>query len=433
MELKRVIGKDSKQTMELVRKEFGADALVISSQRANHRFEMIVAIDIMQDPSLIDVPDSKLIELQETSSQTHKKGFNSILHGDLTKDHAQHESDRAQEIVDLFKSEMRLLKSELAEIKNSSAWRHGIISNETDLQSSLTNLSIPNRLKILLVDEMKGLTNHKDAIKRIKSVLSESLITVDQDPSELSGIHAFLGLTGSGKTTLIGKILGQVSSKIGTDDITVISFADTKLGAWNQTQLICAEFGVKCFRAPSPELLKTLVSELPEDQCILIDTSGVNLDTTYNAIQSSLPEALLHLTVNSEIARSTCAKVFDSNQIWDSVNICRMNAATDMWILIDALCNRSDLRLWLQTVDSNLSSSAYPIEIDNLLTAALAIFGWQVQQSTEETAKHNSESRQIEPETSTLNALVGLRADPSDRNYSSQSSNKLSWGETSKL
>ena len=426
MELKRVIGKDSKHAMELVRKQFGADALVISSQRVNQRFEMIVAIDITQDSSLIDVPDAMLLEPPETRIQNSKNNFSSILHGDLTKDHAKHESDRAQEIVDLFKSEMRILKRELAEMKSASAWRQDIKSGETDLQRNLGNQPIPNRLKILLVDEMKGLTNQTTAINRVKSVLSESLSTADQDPAELSGIHAFLGLTGSGKTTLIGKLLGQVSSKLAPDDITVINYANSKLGAWNQTQLMCAEFGVKCFRAPTSEVLETLISELPEDQCILIDTSGVNLDTTYASIQNCLPDAMMHLVVNSEITRSTCARVFASNQAWDSINICRMNAADEMWVLIDALCNRPELRLWLHTLDSDLSSPACPIEIDELLEAALTIFGWQEKQSTEVETKHNIESRQIEPVASTLDHLVGLSADPSDRNHSSPSSNKLS-------
>ena len=134
MELKRVIGKDSKQAMELVRKQFGSDALVISSQRANQRFEMIVAIDISHDASLIDVPDALLLEPQKSTSQNSQKNFNSILHGDLTKEHAKHESDRAQEIVDLFKSEMHILKKELAEMKNASAWRQDVRSDETDLQ-----------------------------------------------------------------------------------------------------------------------------------------------------------------------------------------------------------------------------------------------------------------------------------------------------------
>ena len=61
MELNRVIGKDSKHAMEMVQQQFGPDALVISSQKVNQRFEMIVAVDIAPDPSLIDVPDHQLL------------------------------------------------------------------------------------------------------------------------------------------------------------------------------------------------------------------------------------------------------------------------------------------------------------------------------------------------------------------------------------
>ena len=107
MELKRIIGKDSKHAMELVRQEFGPDALVVSSHKVNRKFEMIVAVDITPDPSLIDQADDLLIEVQGEQKQV--PCFSAVLHGEQKQGPAM-TNDRAQEIVNLFKTEMRLLK-----------------------------------------------------------------------------------------------------------------------------------------------------------------------------------------------------------------------------------------------------------------------------------------------------------------------------------
>ena len=113
MELKRIIGKDSKHAMELVRQEFGPDALVVSSHKVNRKFEMIVAVDITPDPSLIDQADELLIEVRGERKQVPR--FSAVLHGEQKQEPAM-TNDRAQEIVNLFKTEMRLLKKERAQL-----------------------------------------------------------------------------------------------------------------------------------------------------------------------------------------------------------------------------------------------------------------------------------------------------------------------------
>ncbi len=75
MELKRVIGKDSKHAMELVRQEFGPDALVVSSHKVNRKFEMIVAVDITPDPSLIDQADDLLVEVKAQGEKNRHQLF----------------------------------------------------------------------------------------------------------------------------------------------------------------------------------------------------------------------------------------------------------------------------------------------------------------------------------------------------------------------
>ncbi|MCH1449529.1 MAG: hypothetical protein L7U49_05045 [Litoricolaceae bacterium] len=421
MELKRVIGKDSKHAMEMVQQQFGSDALVISSQKVNQRCEMIVAVDIAPDPALIDVPDHQLLETPK--SQTPRQRFSSVLHGEIPTT-ATMENDRAHEIVELFKSEMHLLKKELAQLRSASAWRQDLSEDETPIQQSITQHSIPSASKMLILEALKGITDPTEATSKIHDLFASSLLANDHDPLDLSGVHAFLGLTGSGKTTFIGKLVAQLVDASKVNDVTVISYADDKLGAWNQIQLMCSKFGVKCFRCPNPQMLETVLREIPNDHSVLIDTSGLGLDQTHQAIQAVVPDALMHLVVNAEIARSSCDKLLETQIAWDSINVAQMTDQPDMWVLINALSQQQDLQLWLKTTNAELNTPAELIEVDQLLKEATQIFQWTQITSPEPELEEAESGRQTGEETSTLDYLAGLRADPDDRNLISASIRK---------
>ncbi len=412
MELKRIIGKDSKHAMELVRQEFGPDALVVSSHKVNRKFEMIVAVDITPDPSLIDQADELLIEVQGERKQAPR--FSAVLHGEQKKEPAM-TNDRAQEIVNLFKTEMRLLKKELAQLRSASAWQQHNTKTDTRLQTQVSQYELPSTSKLLILDAINNITNRKEAESRIHDLFSSSLLVSDQTPENLSGVHAIFGLTGAGKTTMIGKLATQIVTTSQRDSLTVISFADQKLGAWNQIQLICSTLGIRCFRCADRQMLETIIRELPNDQCILIDTPGLNIDQTYRDIQSVVPDTLMHLLVNAEISRSSCEKLLNQSLGWDSVNISEMSPQPDTWVLIDALSQQPQLHLWIKTTDGDFSQPVQLINADRLLESAIQRLSLTDSQDLNDTVEHPESGRQIGEETTKLDSLVGLRADPNDR------------------
>jgi flagellar biosynthesis protein FlhF len=418
MELKRVIGKDSKHAMELVRQEFGPDALVVSSHKVNRKFEMIVAVDITPDPSLIDQADDLLVEGTVQGEQKHIPRFSAVLHGEQNKEPAM-TNDRAQEIVNLFKTEMQLLKKELAQLRSASAWQPHNTVTDNRLQTQVNQYELPSTSKLLILDAINNITHPKEAESRIHDLFSSSLLVSDQTPENLSGVHAIFGLTGAGKTTMIGKLATQFVTTSQRDSLTVISFADQKLGAWNQIQLICSVLGIQCFRCADRQMLEIIIRELPDDQCILIDTPGLHIDQTYQDIQSVVPDALMHLLVNAEISRSSCEKLVNHSLGWDSVNIAEMSPQPDTWVLIDALSQQSQLHLWVRTTDGDFSQPVELINADRLLDDAIQRLSFTDSQDLNKTVGHPESGRQIGEETTTLDYLAGLRADPNDRSPTS--------------
>jgi|TARA_B110000305_G_scaffold172410_1_gene190478 flagellar biosynthesis GTPase FlhF len=430
MELKRVIGKDNKQAMEEVVRLYGPEALVVSSNKVQDKFEMIVAIDLKADALLLDVPDHALEDENPQPVRAKLRNmpaFNDVLHGSSSPQTTNRDSVRADEIVDLFKSEIQILKQEMQETRKASAW-HMQMAQPKDLslwQQGLVEHAIPNRLKTLLIDSLAGTQNPDQAEEQLHSVLKEGLTQASEDPCELEGLHAFLGPTGSGKTTLIGKLARMASDRWGAERVAVISFSDQKLGAWNQIQLMASQWGIECFRATSTEMLQTILSEANSFNCVLIDTGGVAISSTHKKIQEYAPEALLHLVVGSEISRSSVNRLLQDGMVWDSINVSKLDESTDSWVLLDALLQSPDLQMWLHSNGGSFADPAISLEIGEFVSNILQTIELPEADriSNESTPM---EGRQTPNSVTTLDYLTDLRAHQSDRTGGSRSSIKES-------
>jgi len=423
MELKRVLGKDNRQAMEQVVRLYGPDALVVSGHQVRNQFELVVAVDIEPDSTLLDVPDHEL-HLDEPVPAHAKAvkpmtatGFRTALLGDDPPANGRDpESVRAEEIVALFRDEIQILKREIQETRKASAWHMHMARPDslTPWQQGLMDHGIPSRLKTLLVDALSDLSEPEEAEARLHAVLTEGLETVSEDPAQISGVHAFFGSTGAGKTTVVGKLARHASETYGGEHVVIISYIDQKVGAWNQLQLMAAQWGVTCYRANSPEMLNTLLRELTDKACVLIDTSGVDIVNHHASLAAHAPEALMHLVVSAEISRASVNKLLLGELSWDSINITKLDESTDSWVLLDGLLQTPDQQVWLGCASGQLNKPLQPLNAHQWVASVIATIELPHLQ-TPETESVDHESRQTLEGVSTLDFLTGLRATKNDR------------------
>jgi len=417
MELKRVLGKDNRHAMEEVVRLYGPDALVVSGHKVNGKFELIVAIDIEADAALIDVPDSELTvdEPKAPAAKIASSSFKKVLHGDDAEQLVEHEpsahdSMRAKEIVDLFREEIQVLKREIQETRKASAW-HMQMANPQTLtvwQKALMDHPMPSRLRTLLIDSLADIEKTDEAEAQLHAILNEGVSAATELPEDISGTHAFFGPSGSGKTTLIGKLARMATNRINPERVAVICYADQKIGAWNQMQLMASQWGVQCYRANSPDMLKTVLREVADFECILIDTSGVDIAKHHAEVSQYAPEALIHLVVATEISRSSVERLFNEGLAWDSVNVTKLDESNDAWVLLDAVLQHNDIQLWLQSSSSQLNR---PVKLLNTAKWIASIIESVTLETREPQADQNaqSEGRQENESVSTLEFLTGLR------------------------
>jgi hypothetical protein len=111
-----------------------------------------------------------------------------------------------------------------------------------------------------------------------------------------------------------------------------------RAGAWAQTQILCAQLGVDCFRASDAETLKVLLSELSPRKLIVIDTPGVQMTERLNEILQVCPTAGLHAVVPADASGVTLSRIMLKSQLnWQSLMISKLDEANSPWPLIQFL------------------------------------------------------------------------------------------------
>ncbi|MFM7698037.1 MAG: hypothetical protein ACKO5X_05315 [Limnohabitans sp.] len=252
---------------------------------------------------------------------------------------AQEERDklRSREIVDMVREELAVLRKEF-KLSQQMAWQGaGLSRNLHPLRNALQEAAIPVALRALLIDSIQSFEEVEPAMEEIRRQLCHSMQQTHVSVPD-TGIHVLAGPSGSGKTLMVARLAQQASVSQGSEQVAVISFSDQRAGAWNQTQLLCAQSGVDCFRATNITMLKLLLEEHGHRKCIMIDTPGVQMAERVSEIVGIAPLAQCHVVVPADASQSLLRRLLSTPDIqWQSLMVSKLDEATQPWSLIQVL------------------------------------------------------------------------------------------------
>ena len=376
MELKRILARDTRSATEKAMAMFGPDVLIISNNRVEGQTELIVAMDVAE-ASLDELLETDLeAQSQESNSVTVKaKGprqrmsntpssvsspFSDHLHqllhpasrmaqqaeaepiAHVSTEHLLtqgREQVRSQEIVSLVREELAALRQEFRLSQQTANWQMNQYwpAHIQPLVQSMTEAAVPTALRALLQEGLREQPTLDSALDSIRAQLTHNLER-PQEGFPNKGVHVMAGLSGSGKTLMVAKAAQQVALHYGTEYVAVVSYHDMRAGAWSQTQMLCAQLGVDCFRAGSPETLKLLLDELSPRRMIVIDTPGVQMSERLAEILQICPEAGLHAVVPADSSAVTLSRIMLKSKLpWQSLMISKLDEANSPWPLIQFL------------------------------------------------------------------------------------------------
>jgi flagellar biosynthesis protein FlhF len=393
MELQRILAKDSRSAMEQVHTLYGKDALVVSNKRAKNKTELIVAVDLEADlknsldeinlgncghhlsssSNFQDVMEEKVFGTQvQEKDMVSDKGILMAVpneYEDQTEDSLrEREKLRSREIVDLVKQEFAIMRREFKLSQQNGD--HSLSSEMSPILEALTEVGMPVKLKAYinsLVDQNGSIS---DIFKNVSTEIGSNLHSKNI-LENMEGVHIITGSSGVGKTLLSAKIARQKAVEYGEDEVAIISYNDKRFGAWSQSQLLSAKIGIEIFRCSSLDSLEQVMGEVGSRKLVLIDTSAYEVEKTIKTLESLLPLAKKHLVIGSDTSeRSATSFLQDSDSLWDSVMLSKLEKECHPWPIISALFNR-DEPLGLYSDSQSVMDDLMPITGSELVAKSL--------------------------------------------------------------
>ena len=380
MELKRILARDTRSATEKAMALYGPDVLIISNQRVEGQTELIVALEVAEaspEELMDDVVGSSTVTVQAAAptrqqvsntpssvsspfsdhlhhlmqsgakKEAQEEASEAITFNKLTRDasSSEHlltqgrEQVRSQEIVSLVREELAALRQEFRLSQQTASWQMNQYwpAHIQPLVQAMTEASVPTALRALLQEGLREQPSLDSALASIRSQLTHNLER-PQEGFPNRGVQVMAGLSGAGKSLMVAKAAQQAALHYGVEYVAVVSYHDMRAGAWAQTQVLCAQLGVECFRAANPETLSLLLNELSPRRLILIDTPGVQMNERLAEISQICPEAGLHAVVPADSSGVTLSRIMlKSNLQWQSLMISKLDESHSPWPLIQFL------------------------------------------------------------------------------------------------
>ena len=409
MELKRILARDSRSANEKAIQLYGSDVLIISTQRLDNQTELIVAVDLDDQPApevsapavaqangpdggaAPFVPFSKLFQSASSLAPLLPEGslpdlglplqaalaappgvVPAVTQVEALAEQLRHEGQRSQEIVEMLRMEMAALRKDFSLSRQMMPWQDGLRLSPAiqQLSMAMSEVGMPAGLRALLTDSIQELESVQQAWPVKQSLLVSALNRPAMAPPQ-SGVHALCGPSGSGKTSMVGRLAYAAAQVHGVENQVMISFADQRPGAWAQMQLLAAQSGVACMRAANSDMLRTLLQEL-EGKTVWIDTCGTDFCAQAELLQNEHPKVLRHGVLPVDATVTSVQKILQNTALsWSSLMLSKVDEAAYPWALIKGL-SEQPLGVSCVAGSSRIDHAAEPFDASRLVQLALS-------------------------------------------------------------
>lgn len=354
MNIKRIVEKDARTAIEKVKETYGEDAVILSNKRIGKEVEVIVAVELddqafdklsvlserNQDTGSMRTASShapaRKVEWMEVASKNNIaredvpaiteeesiQQLKNLLQKAQPADAASLRNNDAQEnLTDPFESN--------ASVLNEISLLRELFINHLRIEKSerIDSLSVEAKQIISMLGSIKLDESHIEEIissvlmrgrkstfgKKVNQWIEEKIATSTKDILISSGIYAFIGLSGSGKTSTIAKIASQHALKYGKDQVAIITLDQSRIGSKEQVKLFGLMLGIDVYHASTITEIKNILGKINKEK-ILIDTAGFSLMNGSGYVQAAAIRDLgddvnVVLTLASSMQASVNSKV----------------------------------------------------------------------------------------------------------------------------
>jgi len=349
MKVKRFFAPDMRQAMKLVREEFGSDAAILSNNKVAGGVEIVTAVDY--DASVLRQPASDLSEdqpdaLTESLADALAKARDVI---DQAQDDSGSVSDASTQLkrqnqslsqrenaeamvgalggsaqrrsdesaaMKAMQSEIQGLRELLREqMKESMAERKPV---EAMVQKRLKRMGVSEAFiqRIISAIALDDSARFADAWNKAVEQLRSGVMSGSSDIVEQGGVVAFLGATGAGKTTVIGKLAADYVLKYGADNIALVTTDSYRIAAYEQLRTFGRILGVPVRVVDERNPLESALKALKSKALVLIDTAGLNshdpaMNDQFRMLESASTRIRKYLVISATSQASVLQSSYD--------------------------------------------------------------------------------------------------------------------------
>ena len=396
MELKRILARDARSAHDKAIALYGRDALVISSSQVNGQTELIVAADIAAETSdIMGTPRAQDIRLHGAESasalraspmpfKTFEDAMQDTLNGRIEPEmvvppvgfqefSADQQQLRGKEIVDMVRQEIQMLRQEFQRNQQLQAWQTqlGLPPGMQALAQAMQEAGVPARLRALLADALRNCENPTQGVGLIRDTLVTNLPEAKTAP-DWRGIHALCGPSGVGKSLMCARLARQTAQALHSERVALVSFNDTRAGAWSQLQLLATQAGVDAYRAKDLATLELLLEELKDHDSIIIDTPGLDFTALAQSLSQDVTDIHVHAVLHVDASASLLQRLDKvPANTWSSLILTKLDESSQAWPLLQRLTDPHPLPIsWVGHGDK-LSSKANAFDPAELVELAL--------------------------------------------------------------
>lgn len=252
------------------------------------------------------------------------------------------EAVRARELVDMVREELASMRREIALSRQMSSHAAGrqLDPEVQPIIHALEQANVPVALRALLTEQVADCSDAAQAYSVIRTCLIDSIQVAPQRDA-FTGVHVIAGPSGSGKTQMACRIATRHAATRGAGSVALISFADQRIGAWTQLQMLAARTGIECYKVADGPLLGALLGELSSRELIVIDTSAAAWKNGLSAIAECAPEARFNLVLPADASLPTVQRFQSEGWAWNGLMLSKLDESMQPWPVIQALCNQA--------------------------------------------------------------------------------------------
>ncbi|HYG44334.1 MAG TPA: flagellar biosynthesis protein FlhF [Bordetella sp.] len=262
MKISRFIGATSREVMRQVRDALGPDALIVSNRSVADGIEVMATLD--EAAAQAPVP-----------SPAHSpEGLAADTAG--------------------LEAAIGALRGTLESRLDGLLWGGNDAPGREPLRAALFRLLLDagfsTRLARAMLERLPGGLADREAQSWVRNELVTHLPVLAHEEGlwDQGGVYALVGPTGVGKTTTLAKLAAHCVTRVGRDQVAMLTTDNFRIGALEQLQIYGRLMGVPARSVRDVAELRATLAELGNRRIVLIDTTGISQRDRNVAAQAAL-------------------------------------------------------------------------------------------------------------------------------------------------